>query len=176
MTIKALTFDTGGTILDWHGGLVRAFAAMGAKHGVSRDWPALVNDYRRRTLAGIVNAERPVFNFDNVHARVMDEVCGEQKLTMFTAQDRENLWRTMHQLDVWPDFVPGLNRLRVKFPCVSFTLLTTALVINVSRRNSFVWDAVISCEMIGIYKTNPEAYLTAAKWLQLQPSEILMVA
>ena len=30
--------------------------------------------------------------------------------------------------------------------------------------------------MIGHYKTRPEAYQTAAKWLQLDPSEILMVA
>ncbi len=176
MSIKALTFDTGGTILDWHGGLVRAFVEMGRKHGVSKDWPVIVNDYRRRTLAGIVNAEKPAFNFDDVHARIMDEICTEQGLTAFTAEDRAALWRTMHRLEVWPDFVPGLNRLRMKFPCVSFTLLTTALVINVSRANSFVWDAVISCEMIGTYKTKPEAYLTAAKWLQLKPQEILMVA
>jgi 2-haloacid dehalogenase len=176
MTIKALTFDTGGTILDWHGGLVRAFVEMGRKHGVTKDWSAIVNDYRRRTLAGIVNAEKPAFNFDDVHARVMDQICAEQGLASFTAEDRDALWRTMHRLDVWPDFVPGLKRLRAKFPCVSFTLLTTALVINVSRANNFTWDAVISCEMIGIYKTKPDAYLTAAKWLQLQPSEILMVA
>jgi 2-haloacid dehalogenase len=30
--------------------------------------------------------------------------------------------------------------------------------------------------MIGHYKTRPEAYHTAAKWLQLDPPEILMVA
>jgi len=58
----------------------------------------------------------------------------------------------------------------------SFTLLTTSLVIDVSRRNGFVWDAIISCEMIGVYKTRPESYLTAARWLQLDPSEIMMVA
>lgn len=175
-SIKALTFDTGGTILDWHGGLVRAFVEMGRKHGETRDWPAIVNDYRRRTLAGIVNAVQPAFNFDDVHARLMDDVCAEQRLTAFSAADRETLWRTMHQLDAWPDFVPGLARLRRRFPCVSFTLLTTALVIAVSRHNGFVWDAVVSCEMIGTYKTRPEAYLTTAKWLQLQPSQILMVA
>ena len=175
-TIKALTFDTGGTVLDWHGGLVRAFAELGRRHGIGRDWPAVVNDYRRRTLAGIVNAEQPAYNFDDVHARVMDEVCAEQGLTQFTADDRGRLWRTMHKLDAWPDFVPGLDRLRSKFPCVSFTLLTTALVIAVSRANGIVWDAVVSCEMIGVYKTRPQAYLTAAKWLQLEPSEILMVA
>ena len=49
-------------------------------------------------------------------------------------------------------------------------------MIDVSRRNGFVWDAIISCEMIGHYKTRPEAYQTAAKWLQLDPAEIMMVA
>ena len=49
-------------------------------------------------------------------------------------------------------------------------------MIDVSRKNGFEWDAIISCEMIGYYKTRPEAYHTAAKWLQLDPSEILMVA
>ena len=58
----------------------------------------------------------------------------------------------------------------------SFTLLTTAVVIDVSRKNGFDWDAIISCEMIGVYKTRPEAYRTAAKWLQLEPADILMVA
>ena len=35
------------------------------------------------------------------------ELCAEHKLTHFTAEDRDNLWRTMHRLEVWPDFVPG---------------------------------------------------------------------
>jgi FMN phosphatase YigB (HAD superfamily) len=74
------------------------------------------------------------------------------------------------------DFAAALASLKRKYVVASFTLLTTGLVIDVSRKNGFVWDAVISCEMIGHYKTRPEAYQTAAKWLQLPPSEILMVA
>ena len=34
---------------------------------------------------------------------------------------------------------------------------------GVSRRNGLAWDAVISCEMIGVYKPHPEAYATAAR-------------
>ena len=30
--------------------------------------------------------------------------------------------------------------------------------------------------MIGVYKAEPEAYATAARWLALEPSQILMVA
>ena len=34
--IKALTFDTGGTILDWHTGISDALAKVGVRHGL--DW------------------------------------------------------------------------------------------------------------------------------------------
>ena len=35
--VKALTFDTGGTILDWHTGFSTAMADVGAKHGIEKD-------------------------------------------------------------------------------------------------------------------------------------------
>ena len=48
--IKALTFDTGGTILDWHHGISRALATAGARRGLQADWPTITNAYRRRSL------------------------------------------------------------------------------------------------------------------------------
>jgi 2-haloacid dehalogenase len=50
------------------------------------------------------------------------------------------------------------------------------MIIDTAKKNGLNWDAVLSCEGIGKYKTLPEAYLTAAKWLQLEPGEICMVA
>ena len=176
MAIKALTFDTGGTILDWHAGISRAFAAAGAKRGLQADWSAITNDYRRRSLKAIVGQVQPAFNFDDVHRRTLEEVVAAHKLDALTAEDRDAIWRTWHALEAWPGFAAALARLRKKYVVASFTLLTTSLVIDVSKKNGFDWDAIISCEMIGIYKTRPEAYQTAAKWLQLEPAEILMVA
>ncbi len=174
--IKALTFDTGGTILDWHSGIKRALEAAGRQRGVSADWTAVTNEFRKRALGGIVNTIGHRYNFDDVHRAELDKLLKERGLDSFTAEDRAAVMRSLYELDAWPDFVAGLDRLRANFPCVSFTLLTTALVIAVSRRNHILWDAVISCEMLGIYKVRPEAYQGAAKLLQLKPSEILMVA
>ena len=176
MTIKALTFDTGGTILDWHKGISGAFAKAGAARGLKADWSDVTNEYRRRALKGIVNSVRPTYNFDDVHRRVLDEVVRDLKLDALTKDDRDAIWRTWHELDAWPGFPAAAARMRKRYPVVSFTLLTTSLVIDVSRKNGIVWDAIISCEMIGAYKVLPEAYQTAAKWLQLPPAEILMVA
>ncbi len=175
-TIKALAFDTGGTVLDWHSGLVRAFEAAGARRGLSLDAHALANDWRRRTMKGIVGQRLPAFHMDDVHRRVLDDTLAAFGLEVFEADEREALWGTWHQLDCWPDFAAASIRLRKKFPVFSFTMLPTSLVIDVSRRNGIAWDAVISCEMIGVYKPHPEAYLTAARWMGLQPGEILMVA
>ncbi|MFN0041069.1 MAG: haloacid dehalogenase type II [Burkholderiales bacterium] len=176
MTIKALTFDTGGTILDWHRGIRGAFAAAGAARGLKADWAAVTNEYRRRSLKGIVNAEHPAYNFDDVHRAKLDEVIADFKLEALTAADRDTIWRTWHALDAWPGFVSAAARLRKRYVVASFTLLSVALVVDVSRKNGIDWDAIISCEMIGVYKVRPEAYRTAAKWLQLDPAEILMVA
>ena len=58
--IKALTFDTGGTILDWHTGFRDSFAALGDKYGVEADWHALANDMRRRSLGRMLNLGKGV--------------------------------------------------------------------------------------------------------------------
>jgi len=173
---KALTFDTGGTVLDWHGGLVRALSRAGQRRGVEADWALIANEYRRRSLATIVNQVGPRFNFDDVHRDQLDRVLDDRGLRALDASDRHEIWRTWFELEAWPDFPPALKRLRATYPCVSFTLLTPALVMSVSRRNGFDWDCIISCEMLGVYKTRPEAYQAAAKLLQLAPADILMVA
>ena len=49
-TVKALTFDTGGTILDWHTGFSRALKNTGTKYGMDKDWGHLANELRRRSL------------------------------------------------------------------------------------------------------------------------------
>ena len=176
MDIKALTFDTGGTVLDWHGGLVSALTRVGARHGLTPDWHAVANDWRRRSMKGIVGQQHPAFHMDDVHRLALDATLLHFGLERFTDSDRDEVWRTWHQLDAWPDFAPALARLHSVYTVASFTMLPTALVIDVSRRNAITWDAIISCEMIGMYKPHAMTYETAARWLNLPPAQILMVA
>jgi 2-haloacid dehalogenase len=174
--IKALAFDTGGTILDWHSGLVAALAETGARRGVDRDWHGFANEHRRRSLRRIIGAVDPEFTIDDVHRDVLDELLGEMAIDAFSPEECARIARRWHDLDAWPDFVPALARLRTRFVCASFTILSLSLVIDTARRNAIVWDAVIACEMLRVYKTRPEAYRLAAKYLTLAPNEILMVA
>lgn len=174
--IKALAFDTGGTVLDWHSGIRTALAETGERHGVRRDWAAITNSYRRRALRRMTNQKSPGFNIDDVHREVLGELIKEHDLAGFSEAERTSIARHWHALDAWPDFPAALARLRSRHVVVSFTILSVSLIIDTARHNGLSWDAVISCEMLDVYKPLPEAYQRAARLLQLEPRDILMVA
>jgi 2-haloacid dehalogenase len=178
--IKALCFDTGGTILDWHTGIRTALAAVGSRHGVVRDWAALANEFRRRSLKLILNHGEhapATMTFDDAHREALDQMLANNGLTDFAADERRTLWwDTIHSLQCWPDFPDVLARLRGKFMCVSFTLLSFRIVMDTSKENGVSWDAVISCEAIGKYKVLPDAYMACTRFLQLHPNQCCVVA
>jgi 2-haloacid dehalogenase len=173
--LKVLAFDTGGTVLDWHSGLTAAMAAWGAAQGVERDWHALANEHRRRSLRRMTNTVEPGFNIDDVHRDVVTELFDENKLRG-SREERRGIAESWHRLDAWRDFAPALRRLRQRRICISFTILSLSLVVDVSRHNGIDWDAVIPCEMLRVYKPLPDAYRRAAAFLAVEPHEIMMVA
>jgi len=178
--IKALTFDTGGTLLDWHSGFRDALAEAGQRHGIERDWAQLANDLRRRSLAAMLDQGRdapPTHNIDDAHRFCLDALCTEAKLETFDAEDRHAIaWEAPHRFTAWPDVREGLRALRGTHIVVSFTILSYRLIIDTARCNGLSWDAVLSCEGLGVYKLLPEAYRRAAARLQLTPDQCLMVA
>lgn len=178
--VRALTFDTGGTILDWHTGFSAALAKVGATHGLERDWGELTNELRRRSLGAMVNlgdVEPPTINFDDAHRAALDGLLAEHDLEVVTDEERHTIaYEAAHELDCWPDFPAVLPKLRERYLCASFTILSFRIIIDTARHNGLSWDAVFSCEAIGKYKVLPEAYDTVAHFLQLEPSQICMVA
>ena len=178
--IKALTFDTGGTILDWHTGFKTGLEELGVTHGVNADWAVLANEIRKGSLGRMLNLgkeELPPYNFDSAHRAAVDEVLDTNGLNAATEDERHALaYDRPHNFICWPDFSDTLPRLRAKYICASFTILSFRIIIDTARRNGLSWDAVISCEAIGKYKPLPEPYETVARYLQLDVSECCMVA
>ncbi|WP_158288994.1 haloacid dehalogenase type II [Rubrivivax albus] len=176
LTCKAVLFDTGGTVLDWHGSLVQALGALTPWPAGTVDAHAFVNEWRRRSMGGIVGQVRPPFDMDDVHRSALKATVEHFGLTPMPEPAATGLWQAWRRVSAWPDFAPALQRLRGTLPAVSFTMLPTSLVVDVSRHNGLTWDAIVSCQMIGIYKPHAEAYQTAVRWLGLGPADVLMVA
>ena len=178
--IRALTFDTGGTILDWHTGFSRALAEAGKRRGIEKDWAAITNELRRRSLKAMLNLgehEPPGHTFDDSHRFTLEALVKEEGLDAFTEEDIHTIaYDTPHNFKCWPDFPAVLPRLRQKYICASFTILSYRLIIDTARANGISWDAVLSCEGIGTYKILPEAYQAAARYLQLDVNQVCMVA
>jgi len=178
--IKALTFDTGGTLLDWHSGFRDALATAGARHSVDRDWAALANDLRRRSLGAMLNLGEngpPEYNFDGAHAFSLDALLADEGLDIFDTADRRAIaWDAPHAFRCWPDCPVGLDAIRARYIAASFTILSYRLIVDTAKGNGLTWDVVLSCEGFGKYKLLPEAYEKAAYYLQLKPEECMMVA
>ncbi|MDW3205332.1 MAG: hypothetical protein R8L07_07280 [Alphaproteobacteria bacterium] len=178
--VKALTFDTGGTILDWHTGFRTAFEAAGARHGVDRDWGKLTNQLRRRSMAAMLNLGEqgpPAYNFDGAHRSALDALLSDEGLDVFDESDRHAIaWEAPHSFDCWPDFPKALPKLRNRFIVASFSLLSYRLIIDTAKHNGLSWDAVLSCEGMGVYKLLSRSYELAAVYLQLGPEQCCMVA
>ncbi|MEO7939051.1 MAG: hypothetical protein ABIR55_10535 [Burkholderiaceae bacterium] len=144
--------------------------------GLQADWHAVVSDWRGRSMKEIVGQVRPDFNMDEVLGTTLNECLVKFALDGLDEAQRCTILRAWHELDAWPGFPQAMKQLHQSLPVVSLTMLPTALVVGVSRRNGLAWDVVISCEMIDVYKPHAQAYETAARWLAPESPEILMVA
>ena len=176
MDYRAIAFDTGGTVLDWHSSMLDEVKQVHAWQALAFDRHEFVNTWRRNTMKGIVGQVSPAFHMDDVHWNALEETIAAFGLPHPSAEVLDQLWRGWHRLRAWPDFPAALEKLRQRLPVVSFTMLPTALVVDVSRANGITWDAIISCQMIGVYKPHPQAYQKTARWLGIAPENILMVA
>jgi 2-haloacid dehalogenase len=177
--IKALTFDVGGTVVDWHTGISRQLADFGKEKGIEADWVALTKAWRMQGLGRVINkprAEVPGGNIDGAHREALDNVLSEAGIDGFSPQERDEMTLFWHRLDPWPD-APGAHaRLRKKFTMATLTILSVSLIIDISRRAPFYWDAVFSCEFLDHYKMHPSVYRSGVGMLQLEPHEVMMVA
>jgi len=108
MRYDVVAFDTGGTVLDWHGSLVDERARVPAWRGVAFDRHEFANAWRRGTMKGIVGQAQPAFNMDDVPLQSLDETAQAFGLPALDVDTRQDLWRAGHRLRAWPDVAPAM--------------------------------------------------------------------
>jgi len=177
--IKALTFDVFGTVVDWRSSIVREGEALGRAKGLDVDWPRFADAWRglyQPAMQRVRTGEAPWTKLDDLHRASLDRLLGEFRITGLSEAEIDDLNRAWHRLDPWPDAVPGLTRLRRRFILATLSNGNVALMVNMAKRAGLPWDAVLGAEVARHYKPQPEAYLTTAALLGLDPGQCLMVA
>ncbi|RDI50739.1 haloacid dehalogenase type II [Nocardia mexicana] len=174
---KALLFDVQGTATDFHSTVTReARRILGARYP-GRDWSTFVNDWRAAYFRGTstnTNSEKWI-SVSSIYRNALDELLDAERLDLDPAQRHElnDAWK---RLDPWPDTVPALTRLRTTYTLATLSNADVDAVVSITRHGDLPWHAVFAAEMAGAFKPDPRAYRMAARYLGLDPSEIMMVA
>lgn len=178
-SIKALTFDVGGTVFDWHHTVLDEVQRLAGERGLAVASAQFANEWRR-TMFEILGQVRagslPWMNADAMHRRALDEILPRYPALDLTASERDELSRIWHHLRVWPDAPAVIKQLRGRFTVVVLTVLSWSIVVDSSKRGGLDWDGVLSCEFLGHYKPDREAYLAGTRLLGTAPQETMMVA
>ena len=179
MQIKALTFDVFGTVVDWRASVIREVEAVLAPKGIELDWAGFADRWRAGyfpAMTPVRRGERPFVALDVLHREILDGLLREDGITGLTEAETDHLNRAWHRLDPWPDAVEGMRRLKERFVLASLSNGNVALIVAMARHGSLPWDAILGGDVVRAYKPHPDSYDGAARLLQLDPSECLMVA
>ena len=177
--LNALVFDVFGTLVDWRSSIAREARVILAPLGAAIDYDAFADAWRAEyqpTMEGVRSGRLPFSKLDVLHRRNLDAILPRFGLGHLAEATRVDLNLAWHRLDAWPDVTAGLMRLRAKFllaPCSNGNI---SLMVDLARRNGFVWDAVLGAEIARDYKPKPVVYLSAAAAFDCKPEETMMVA
>jgi 2-haloacid dehalogenase len=178
-SVKALTFDVFGTVVDWRSSLIREGEALGRAKGIAVDWAQFADGWRalyQPMMDRVRKGELPWTKLDDLHRLSLERVLGEFEISGLSDGEVDDLNRAWHRLDPWPDAVAGLLRLKRKFILATLSNGNVALIMNMARRAGLPWDVILGSEVARQYKPHPEAYLVTADLLGLEPDQCLMVA
>ena len=178
--VRALLFDTFGTVVDWRGSLLADVAAFGRSRGITADWTWLVDEWRAAYVPGMDRVRRgelPWTTLDDLHRASLERLVDAMGLAgRLTPDDLAELTRLWHHLRPWPDAVDGLRRLKTRFLIAPLSNGNFSLLTNLAKHAGLPWDAVFGADLFQHYKPDPETYLGAGRLLDLAPAEVMMVA
>ena len=172
---KVLAFDIFGTVVDWHGSIMREVQALYPQvdgNAFTLAWRAGYQPAMQRVRSGELGWTR----IDELHRLILETLLPRFGLTHLSEAERQHLNRVWHRLDAWPDSVAGLLRLKSKYTICSLSNGNLGLLTNMAKRAGLPWDCVLSAEVFRAYKPDPATYLGVANVFDLAPHEVMLCA
>ena len=177
--LRAILFDTFGTVVDWRTSLIQDLAAFGAARGLTVDWTALADAWRGAytpSMDQVRRGELPWTKLDDLHRQSLDKLLQQYGLEELSEDDRVHLTHGWHRLHAWPDAAPGLARLHLRYVLGPLSNGNVSLLVDLARLNHLPWDMVFGADVFGHYKPDPQTYLGACRMLSLAPQEVMLCA
>ncbi len=177
--IQAVLFDVFGTVVDWRNTIIKEGELLNRSRGLNIDWARFADRWRgmyQPAMEQVRNGTRPWTVLDTLHRESLEILIAEFGLQELDRRARDDLNRVWHRLDPWPDSVAGLTALKRRFIIAPLSNGNVSLLVNMAKHAGLPWDVILGAEIAGHYKPLPEAYLTAARMLDLAPGQCMMAA
>jgi 2-haloacid dehalogenase len=177
--VKALTFDTFGTVVDYRGSIIEEGQALARAKQLNVDWEKFADAWRADyapSMNRVRTGELPWTTLDRLNRIILDRLLVQFKITGLSEAEIAEFNRVWHRLKPWPDAVGGLTRLKKKFTIAPLSNGNVSLLTDVAKHAGLPWDLIIGADLSKHYKPDREVYLTAAGLLELPPANIMMVA
>lgn len=178
-SVKALVFDTFGTVVDWRSSVTKEVEDLARRKGFTVDGAKFADAWRGGygpSMNRVRTGELPWTKLDGLHRLILDKILVDFHITGLTDAEIDALNRAWHRLRPWPDAVAGLTRLKKKFTIAPLSNGNIALMTAMAKHSGLPWDCILGAELVRHYKPDREVYLSAAEFLDLEPSEVMMVA
>ncbi len=178
-SVKALVFDTFGTVVDWRTSVAREVETLTKRKGLTVDGAKFADAWRagyRPSMDRVRNGELPWTKLDRLHRMVLDKILVEFGITTLSESETDALNGAWHRLRPWPDAVAGLTRLKKKFTIAPLSNGNISLMTAMAKHSGLPWDCILGAELVRHYKPDREVYQSAADLLDLERGDVMMVA
>ena len=178
-SVKALVFDTFGTVVDWRSSVIAEGQRLGKEKHLDVDWTKFADAWRAGyapSMDRVRKGEVPWTKLDALHRGTLDKLLVDFHITALTEAEKGHLNRVWHRLKPWPDAVRGLTRLKTRYIIAPLSNGNVSLMTDLAKFAGLPWDCILGAELAKHYKPDREVYQSAADFLDLAPNDIVMVA
>jgi 2-haloacid dehalogenase len=177
--VKALVFDTFGTVVDWRTSVSHEVEQLARKKELKVDAEKFADAWRAGygpSMNRVRTGELPWTKLDVLHRMILDKILVDFGMKGLSEDEISTLNHAWHRLHPWPDAVKGLTRLKKRFIIAPLSNGNISLMTDLAKFGGLPWDCILGAELARHYKPDPEVYKSAAEFLDLKVDQIMMVA
>jgi 2-haloacid dehalogenase len=177
--VKALVFDTFGTVVDWRTSVSHEVEQLAKRKGLKVDAGKFADAWRAGygpSMNRVRTGELPWTKLDVLHRMILDKILVDFGMKGLSEDEISTLNHAWHRLHPWPDSVSGLTRLKKRYIIAPLSNGNISLMTDLAKFAGLPWDCILGAELARHYKPDPEVYKSAAEFLDLNVGDIMMVA
>jgi 2-haloalkanoic acid dehalogenase type II len=167
--LKAVLFDTFGTVVDWRSGVAAEAGRFAERHGLALDSSGFADKWRAEyqpAMELVRSGQRGYVPLDQRHLENLKRVlmAGGVSPDEFSPDELEELNRAWERLPAWPDSREGLQQLKSRYVVGPLSNGNTALLVNMAKNAGLPWDVVVGSDLLQAYKPDAAEGIKAFRW------------